>query len=119
MNFNLKPLRISVLATMAMILSAGFILANSPTGNENASARLQEQVQEMFDDTGYSTDVSGKAVITFKVNEENRIEVVKVLADNPELIKHVEETLEGQSVKKFGLEHDQKIRFNLSFNYQK
>lgn len=119
MNLNLKALRISVLATMAMILSAGFMLASNPTGNETATNRLQEQVQTMFDDTGYSTDVNGKAVVTFQVTEDNRIEVIKVLADNPDLISHVEETLEGQSVKNYGLEHNQKIRFNLSFNYQK
>lgn len=113
---TLKTLRHSFLAIMALVLSAGFTLANSPTGNEKAANRLMEQVEDMVEVPEMSTDLNGKAVITFRVTEKNRIEVVKVFSTNPALISHVEEALEGKRVDDYGLEYNQKIRFNLTFN---
>ena len=119
MNPNLKTLRTSFFAVLALVLSASFTLASTPTGTEKAANRLQEQVEEYVATPELNADLSGKAVVTFKVTENNKIEVVKVFSTNPALISHVEESLAGKRVKDYGLEYNQKIRFNLTFDDQR
>lgn len=115
MKTNIKALRNTFLATMALVLSAGFTLANSPTGNEAAAGRVLEQVEDMVEVAETGTDYRGKAVVTFRVNDNNKIEVVEVLANNPALVSHVKESMNGKRLKDYGLEYNKKIRFNLTF----
>ena len=77
MKLNLKTLRISILAMLVMTLVPTFILANGPTGNDKATNRLMEQVQEMVEIPEMDIDLNGKAVVTFKVLDNDRIEVVQ------------------------------------------
>ena len=119
MKLNLKTLRISILAMLVMTLVPTFIMANGPTGNDKATNRLMEQVQEMVEVPEMNSDLNGKAVVTFKVLDNDRIEVVKVLSSNPALVEHVEDALEGKRIKDYKLDYNQKIRFNLTFNDQR
>lgn len=116
MKFTFTTIRISLFALVVMVMSAGTALAGGPVKTENAGAKLQEQVQEMVEVTPSNASFNGKAVVTFKVTDHNRINVVKVISDNPTLKNHVEKAMNGKHVREFGLVHNQYISFNLVFS---
>ncbi len=115
-KLNINFVRNTFIFTMAMVLYAGIVLAGNLRGKEKAELRLMGQVEQMVKSDGLDADLSGKAVVTFKVANNDKIEEVKVVSDNPALIDHVKTSMEGQTLDQYRLEHNKKIRFNLTLN---
>ena len=116
MKTSALNLRTSILAALTLILSFGVSFAN-PAGDEDKSTnKLMDQVIEYVEQPALEKDLDGKAVITIRVNEDNRIEVVEVFATSPLLVEQIETSLDGKEVKDYDLEYNQKIRFNMTYN---
>ncbi len=114
MNINIKLIRVSFIATMAVVLYAGILFAGNIHSKEKAELRLMNQVEHMIKSTEADEDVSGKAVVTFQVADNDEIEIVDVLSSNTVLIDHVKKALDGKFVSRYALENNMKFRFELT-----
>jgi|GEM_PF-6954787 len=115
-NMTLKSLRISILATLALVLSFGFSVANGPTSASEDAQRLRTQIQQLVKTSDLDANLNGEAVVTFHVDADNRIEVLKVSSSNHALSDHIESSLNGQRVDGLSMDKNQKIRVDLTFN---